>query len=215
MIQKLKLFSKYENIALLVLWVFHISAIIGIENDYEQWFIKKTVLNLILILFIALVFLPIKTKKSILLCCIIFITSIVFECLGTNFGWFFGSYTYGQNLGPKVYGVPLLIGVNWVILVLSSASISKKISNSIYLRIILAALLMVFIDYFLEQNAARFDFWEFKNNEVPWRNYLDWFILSLIFQYIYEQMSFKINFKVALHIFLVQFLFFFYFYVSA
>lgn len=70
----------------------------------------------------------IKINKKELLCIVlIFWTGIFVEFLGVNYGLLFGEYSYGSNLGPKVFGVPFLIGMNWVILTTISGSISNFI----------------------------------------------------------------------------------------
>ncbi len=49
-----------------IIWLFHVSAIIGIALGEADWFVEKTPLNLIISLLIFLVFFPIDTlKKSI------------------------------------------------------------------------------------------------------------------------------------------------------
>ena len=38
------------------------------------------------------------------------------EILVVSYGIIFGNYKYGEILGYKVLGVPLIIGINWCIL---------------------------------------------------------------------------------------------------
>ena len=72
----------------------------------------------------------IKLQSRELLCIIlIFWTGILVEFLGVNYGLLFGEYSYGKNLGPKLFGVPFLIGMNWVILTTISGSISNYITK--------------------------------------------------------------------------------------
>ena len=37
----------------------------------------------------------------------------VVEAIGVNSVSIFGYYTFGERLGPKIFGVPLLVSVGW------------------------------------------------------------------------------------------------------
>ena len=65
-----------------------------------------------------------------------FIVGMVAEMLGVNFGYIFGSYQYGEALGWKLFGVPLLLGANWTILTVCSAAIAAQLYDRIIPRII-------------------------------------------------------------------------------
>ena len=103
----------------------------------------------------------IKLHSKELLCIIlIFWTGIFVEFLGVNYGLLFGEYTYGKNLGPKFFGVPFLIGMNWVSLTTISGSISNYISKGRKIpSIVLGSILMLVIDFFIEPVAPMLDFW--------------------------------------------------------
>ena len=73
-----------------------------------------------------------------------FSLGFIIEVLGVQTGVLFGAYSYGDPLGFKVFDVPLLIGVNWLILSFSSLGIAGKILNSSMFQVILSSLLMVF-----------------------------------------------------------------------
>ena len=63
--------------------------------------------------------------KSFATIIIIFFLSIISEIIGVNYGLLFGSYYYGENLGYSIYGVPLVIGLNWVVLTVSCGNIAS------------------------------------------------------------------------------------------
>ena len=58
---------------------------------------------------------------------IIYIIGILVEVLGVNLNIIFGDYYYGNSLGPKIYGTPLIIGVNWLTLSIATYGISSYI----------------------------------------------------------------------------------------
>ena len=98
--------------------------------------------------------------------------------MGVNFNLIYGSYSYGENLGLKIYGVPLVICINWSLLTIVSADIAKLITQNKVLRILIGALLMVLLDCLIEISAPRFDFWVFEDEIAPLQNYYAWFIVQ-------------------------------------
>ena len=151
----------------------------------------------------------IKLHGRELLCIIlIFWTGILVEFLGVNYGLLFGEYSYGENLGPKFYGVPFLIGMNWVILTTISGSISNYITKGSKIpSIILGSILMLVIDFFIEPVAPILDFWEFKNSIVPLSNYTGWLITGFVTQLLYQhffkekELNFSLNLYLAILVF--------------
>ena len=151
----------------------------------------------------------IKLHKRELFCIIlIFLTGIIVEFLGVNYGLLFGEYSYGRNLGPKLFGVPFLIGMNWVILTTISGSISNQICKGRkILSILLGSLLMLFIDFFIEPVAPTLDFWEFKDSIVPLLNYGGLLITGLLTQSFYQllfkhkELNFSVNLYLAIFVF--------------
>ena len=138
----------------------------------------------------------------------IFWTGIFVEFLGVNYGLLFGEYSYGRNLGPKLFGVPFLIGMNWVILTTISGSISNQICKGRKIpSILLGTLLMLFIDFFIEPVAPTLDFWEFKDSIVPLSNYSGWLITGLLTQsfyqllFKYKELNFSVNLYLAIFVF--------------
>ena len=53
----------------------------------------------------------------------IFIFGYSVELIGIKTGLLFGEYSYDTALGFKLLDVPLIIGLNWVIIVVASSSI--------------------------------------------------------------------------------------------
>ena len=152
----------------------------------------------------------IKLNNKELLCIIlIFWTGILVEFLGVNYGLLFGEYSYGKNLGPKLFEVPILIGMNWVILTVISGSISNYISKGgKILSILIGSILMLFIDFFIEPVAPILDFWEFKNSIVPLSNYTGWLITGFVTQLLYQYLFKEKELRFSLNLYLAIFVFF-------
>lgn len=112
------------------------------------------------------------------------------EVSGIHTGFPFGNYQYGQVLGPKLFEVPIMIGVNWLILVyLTGSLLNKWIQNDLFAAFI-GAFTMVMIDYSIEPVAIALDFWTWENDLIPLSNYLGWFGVAFIIQMIFRKADF-------------------------
>lgn len=200
-------------LAIFTVWLFHVSAIIGITLGNREWFISKTPLNLVICLLLFLWAYPLRSRKEFLAFAFFAAGGMFAEWLGVNYGLLFGTYQYGTNFGPKLDGVPILIGLYWALLTFITASICDYVGLNRWLKAILAAVLMVLLDFFMEHSAPLFDFWTFAGNDAPLENYITWFALGLIFQIVLRFMGIHGNKTYSLHLYIAQLLFFCYFYI--
>jgi putative membrane protein len=196
------------QISVFVIWLFHVSAVIGILLGHADWFLPLTPLNLLLCFGILLWNIPQVNIRDFSVLLIPFAFGMVAEWLGVNFGLIFGDYAYGNNLGPKIWGVPWMIGVNWAILVFLSASIAQKITQNIWVGATIGAALMVLLDLIIEIVAPVFDFWEFNNNIVPLQNYIGWFLVAFLAHLLYQRLFTKHQFVLSIWTFLIFIVFF-------
>ena len=139
---------------------------------------------------------------------VLFLIGFFVEVLGVYSGLLFGEYHYGKTLGFQFLGVPLIIGVNWVLLVVSSFAVSSYfVSNSI-LKVILSSVIMVLLDLMIEPVAIRLDFWHWQAEVIPLQNYLMWFLVALLMNWILTFNRFKFNVKLGFGLLISQVLFF-------
>jgi len=139
---------------------------------------------------------------------VLFLIGFFVEVLGVYSGLLFGEYHYGKTLGFQFLEVPLIIGVNWVMLVLSSFAVSSYfVSNSI-LKVVLSSIIMVFLDLMIEPVAIRLDFWYWQAEVIPLQNYLMWFIVALLMNWILTFNRFRFNVKLGFGLLISQVLFF-------
>lgn len=114
---------------------------------------------------------------------LIIILTILIEGIGVKTGKIFGNYSYGTNLPPYLWGVPLAIGFAWLTMLLSSISLTEWVLGffkwkNIFYTSALTALLMTIFDFFLEPAAIKLNYWNWANGEIPLQNYLAWFVIS-------------------------------------
>ena len=173
-----------KHIYIFIILIFHIVGFVGFLIN-PSFFKSLSPLNLLLSS--GLVLLTSKQTNGKFYSSLLLIAIIGFflEALGVKTELIFGSYYYGRTLGLKAFSVPLLIGVNWAILLYCTAQFSQ-IKNQI-LNALFGAFLMVFLDFFIEQIASRFDFWYWKNGIIPLQNYIAWFIISFVLNLAFQK----------------------------
>lgn len=201
--------KEFLRMSIFFLWLINISGFFGMLSDQNEFFLSTTPYVLSLTLLLLILNHDLSDKKSKIGLMLIFLFGLIVELLGVNYGLFFGDYSYGDNLGSKIYGVPYVIGFNWVLLIIATGSVSDKLikGKEIY-KIIFASFLMVLIDLLMEKSAPKLDFWEFVISPVPFSNYLWWFIFSLCFQYIFFKTVKTKEYNLSSNILVIQFIFF-------
>ena len=190
------------------LWLVHLSAVIGINLGYEEWFITKTPFNLLLIFVSMLLLYPLTEKRSFLVFLWIFLGGMIAEIIGVNTGLLFGDYVYAHNLGPKIGGVPILIGINWAVLVICGAEIANQTQFSLYVKAAIGALLMVLLDFLIEPLAPGLGFWSWTTPDAPLFNYITWFVLAFLLNVLFLKSGVKGNKTLVVNIYLTQLVFF-------
>lgn len=138
----------------------------------------------------------------------VFTAGFLVEMWGVNTGALFGSYLYGSSLGPKIYGTPPLIGLNWVLMIYLTSAIFTPQRRNLLNGIVWPSLLMVGYDLIMEQVAPKMDMWSWQNDVVPLQNYLMWGVLAVIFHSVRYWMRVRDRNPMALPLFVVQTLFF-------
>ena len=196
-----------ENISIVLIWLFHVSGILGIMYGNSNWFISFTPLNLTLNFLLLLI--NCKVNKRVLTIIILgFFIGMITEILGVQYGWIFGDYQYGNKLGTKLMGVPLLIGVNWALLTVITGVIAQQFYSNKFMRVLIGVGLMVFLDLLMEPLAPVLDFWIFDVEEAPLQNYLGWAAVSIFLQFGYYFLKVRINSSFPFHLYLLQIIFF-------
>jgi putative membrane protein len=192
-----------------LIFAMHLFGAIIIRGNLIENFILLTPVNLIVSLILLLWTHGEISKKFIFICLISFTTGFTFEFIGTKTGLIFGDYAYGETLGFQIGDVPLIIGVNWLILVYSSAAIVNYFleKSHVVLKSIISATLMVGLDFFIEPVAMKYDFWSWANDIIPIQNYIAWFIIAF-FLLVITHHSVIIKNKIAIALFIAQSLFF-------
>jgi putative membrane protein len=197
-----------------IIWLIHISGIIGISLGHLDWFITKTPLNLLVIFILVVINFPINNLRRGGFFLLFFVAGYLAEWLGVHYGYVFGSYSYGENLGWKIAEVPVLIGINWAVLVMVTGALASAIFSDIKARVLAGASFMVLLDIFMEGVAPIFDFWEFAGGVVPFQNYVAWFGIAAVLHALFQKFIPGGNARISLHVYAAQLMFFIYFFLQ-
>jgi len=113
---------------------------------------------------------------------LVFLLGFTAEWVGVQKVWLFGVYHYGSNLGPKLAGVPLIIGINWAMLTLATGAAAASMLKNRWAIVVVASLLMTGLDYVMEPVAVENGYWYWKDGKIPLYNYVCWFLVALLAQ---------------------------------
>jgi putative membrane protein len=138
-----------------------------------------------------------------------FLFTLILEIIGNKTGVIFGPYSYGDVLGIKILGAPIIIGLNWLLVVLGTRQVVDSRIKSPVLATLMASLLAVCFDVVLEPVAINLGYWNWETatGAIPWQNYLAWFGISLVLNSIWTKLDLKLNTEFAKHFMLAQLLF--------
>lgn len=183
-----------SGIALLV----HTVGLVGMIWIDRAWFASMTPVNLLLMSALLVWTQESKDRAFFAAALLAFVTGMTAEIIGVQTGLLFGTYAYGNTMGFGLLGVPVVIGINWFVVVFASVCAAtlleermrkilrpsaKNISGSrlTIAGVLLSATIAVVFDWVMEPAAVRLGFWNWAGDgTVPVLNYLTWFVVSLL-----------------------------------
>jgi bisanhydrobacterioruberin hydratase len=201
------------KISIIVAALFHFSGFMGLMTNAKPWFVSMTPLTLLLMFGLLIWTEENKGVKYYQYLGLVFFAGLLVEIIGVNTGLLFGDYTYGDVMGLKIFGVPLLMGIQWFATLACSAHMiqylfHKNKFSSLYFALIAATITTIF-DVAIEPVAMDFDYWNWNSDHVPLYNYICWFVISFILHWLKEQYfkTSKVNFF-GVVLFILQVVFF-------
>jgi len=207
---KFKVFapSVLYPVAIAMLIVNHIVGIIGLNIPVSRSLFENiSYINLIISFVLVTAFHSPVNRNLYLFCAGAFVSGMAAEIAGVNTGFPFGAYSYTPALGPQLYHVPIVIGLNWILLSYVCAVFMKRFVKQGWGSIVAAGILMVAIDILLEGFAIRHHFWSWKNHIPPVTNYISWLLVSVFIQFVFQKLISGCTNVIASKYLLVLFLF--------
>ncbi len=199
--------AAYKTYFLYFLILVYISGSIGFVVN-PSFFSPFTPYTLLLTCFVFLIHSPLEDKKFIVAFFSIAFCGFIIEIIGVKTGLIFGKYSYGNALGYKLFNVPLIISINWAMLICSGIIVVSRIFTNKIIVLVAAAILVTGIDLLIEQVAPKLDFWQFEGRLPGLQNYLSWIGVAFFSSYFFYPTIIKGKFTVSLTILILQIIFF-------
>lgn len=189
--------------------IFHLVGLTGFHFQATEPLFRMLVpLHLIMTAFVLFYFHENWSKPFLFFMVGSAFISWLVEVAGVQTGAIFGDYQYGKTLGLKIMEAPVLIGLNWLVMVYTSAILVNQVAMPNWLKPIFAASLMLLTDFFIEPVAMEHGYWSWAGDVVPIQNYLAWFALALLLQFWFFRIKPFPKNPVAPALFIVQLFFF-------
>lgn len=174
------------KLTLPTLVIFHLIGLVGMIFFDLRQFASLSMYNLLLSL-VLLYVAQISSKLNFVKLFIpVFAVGYAVEVLGVHTGFPFGNYHYGSSLGIKLFEVPLIIGVNWFMLVMGAGFLTQLFLKNRGVQILVSALIMVLVDFPIEQMASKLDYWHWEGDIIPVQNFVGWFVISVFMQWLFQ-----------------------------
>ncbi len=206
--------------------LFHVIGLTGILFFDRQLFVSLTPFNLLLSAGLLIYTQAEKNKAFFLFVLVCVVVGFTVEYIGVNHQLLFGEYEYLNAMGEQWQRVPLVIGVNWFIMMyccgVSIQLLLNRMWNKLkdtdqparknvgFVAVILdAALLATFFDWVMEPVAVKLGWWKWLGDgSIPLLNYVSWFGISALLLLLFRLLSFDKQNQFAVNLLLIQFMFF-------
>jgi putative membrane protein len=188
--------------------ILHAVGLLALASPLAHWVLPLTPLNLVLTAGVMVLFQRQLDLRTVALALLLGTLGYFVEVLGVWTGRVFGEYSYGEVLGLKVLNVPLLIGLNWALLVFATGVPMARTALPVWAKVLLSSAAMVALDLLIEPVAIRLGFWSWEQVAVPIQNYLAWGGVSALFFTLFFTLPIQRENPVARYVLLAQVLFF-------
>lgn len=192
-----------------ILMLFYAVGLIGlIFPDSRPFFQAITPIFLLATVVLLYLFEKNPTPGLYIASFLVFAIGFFVEVMGVKTGHVFGVYEYGTTLGPKLFETPVIIGILWLIQIYCVYTIFERFSFPLWLKALVGAMVLVVFDLVLEPAAVKTGMWNWSNGEVPFQNYLAWFITSVVMLDLFHLFRLKTKNHMALPLMAIQLVFF-------
>lgn len=139
---------------------------------------------------------------------IVFLVTFIAEVIGVKTGLIFGDYFYGDVLGFKYFEVPLIIGLNWVLIILGAIKIAEENTKNKTGIVFVAGLIALLFDITLEPTAMHLNYWQWTGGAIPLQNYIAWVLITIVAALLFIAMKVRIKSRLPKYYLFIQFFFF-------
>jgi bisanhydrobacterioruberin hydratase len=203
-----KFYLSIKNTKILLVLI-HLAGILGLAYPFSRDVFEFLVpFNLMATAFILLIFQKDWSKSFKIFTISVILAGFFIEMLGVQTGIIFGQYTYQRTLGFQIVGTPPIIALNWLVMVYVGGYVVHQLRVHWVLKVFLAAILLTLQDVLIEPVAIEYHFWSWKNGTPPLQNYVGWFVVAFLLEFLFFKMRFEKTNPIAGSIFYCQTVFF-------
>ena len=203
------LILKYRPvIAIAILVILYTVGLVGLHTESRAWFLAATPLTLVISAGLLVWNQRDWNMAAVAAIVTCMVVGYAVEVVGVKTGLLFGDYTYGPTLGFKLLDVPLVIGLNWLLLTYATGTLWAGLRAHKLVQAAGAAATMTILDVLIEPVAMRLDFWQWAGDSVPLRNYAGWLVVSFLLLTLFQYLRFEKGNPVAAAVLGLQFVFF-------
>jgi putative membrane protein len=201
--------KRATQLSLAVLIILHVVGLFGfLWEESRPLFQQLVPFNLLIAVGLLAYFHREWSRSFLLVCLFIFLAGFGVEVWGINTGVIFGPYVYDSALGPKLWGTPPMIGVNWLMLVYCAGVVGQRLPLKPWLQALIGALALVFLDWIMEPVAIRYDFWHWLEADIPLQNFIAWGLIAFFFLLVFHYSPGNKQNRLAGALLAIQFVFF-------
>lgn len=195
--------------SLVFLIIIYTVGVIGLNTEFKNEIAALTPYTLVLSAIVLLLNHREWNRYFVIFVAFAAILGYLIELIGIESKLIFGTYSYGKTLGYKLYGVPIVMGLNWFLMVYSCGMVANLFRFGVFIKSIVGAFLMVILDLSLEPVAVNLDFWTWENGIIPIQNYIAWFVVAFVLLIYFHKLELKKMNRIAVGLFIIQYIFFF------
>lgn len=119
------------------------------------------------------------------------------EVLGVHTGVPFGTYAYADALGPRLLGVPLVVGLAWTMLAWPAGLVARRLVTGRIARVVVGAWALAVADLFLDPQLVAIGGWTWRFPsphlpgvpQVPLTNYAGWLLVALVLSVVVQAIA--------------------------
>lgn len=200
---------KFNKPLLFLIIMFSVGIVGHLIPSFRSLMIFLTPFTLLLTGVVTLLFSGLNENSKLLLwCLVVYAFTFTLEVVGVKTGYIFGSYYYGDVLGLKLFDVPLIIGFNWVVIILGADGIASRIHKSSLQIALLTGTFAVLFDIMLEPVVIKLGYWNWDKGYIPLQNYYAWFGIAFFASLFGSKLKLDLEDSLFIYYFLIQFTFF-------
>lgn len=122
---------------------------------------------------------------------------LLVEMVGLATALPFGQYTYGDGLGPRLFGTPVVIGLAWIMLAWPAWIAAGRLTDRRRTRVLVAAWTLAAWDLFLDPQMVGEGYWTWADPTpglpgvygVPLTNHLGWLVVALVLMTLFARVE--------------------------